>query len=193
MKKSISKLIALMLCVVMCVLLTACGSSKKDDAPSSQAVSEKSAEAPASTAPAETTSKEHAPAEVEKPADSDEEYIEYDIDIIRSNITEAYGGAMENGEYVGFGINDDGSFALMLFFDADQHITFVGEAEIQDTFVTIYDDVNELEITFEVTYGDDDGIIIDIGEYGAGALAAITVDDLVETLVEVVENTADNG
>lgn len=53
---------------------------------------------------------------------------------------------------MGFGCNDDGSFAIVYIFSADEHMTFVGE-------------------------------------YGMGVPAGISVGELVEMLVEVLENT----
>ena len=118
-----------------------------------------------------------------------EDVIEYDIDVISENITEAYAGATDQGEYIGLGVNEDGSFALMFVFTPEEHITFVGEAETEETFVSIEDVINGLTISFEVIEVSEDGMIIDLGDFGMGTLATITVEELVDALVAVLENT----
>jgi len=164
-KRTVSIFWVIILCISLCASLAACGGGAPE-------------------APAVNNQKDQ-----DEDAGGGEAVIEYDIDAIRNNLTEAYGGVTENGEYMGFGTNDDGSFAIMVFFTPEQHVTFVGSAVIDGDKVSIQDEVNGLEITFQVLFGDDGGVIIDIGEYGQGAMGAISVDNLVDTLVKVLNNT----
>ena len=117
-----------------------------------------------------------------------ESYIEYDLDYIFNNTAEAYGGLMDNGEYVGFGLSEDQTYGTMFFFTPEQNLTFVGEAAVNGTTVTIIDETNGLQITFTGAPSDD-GIIIDIGEYGQGLIQAITPEELVNGLEQVIVNT----
>jgi hypothetical protein len=175
MKKAISILLAIILCMSLCVSLAACGGG--------------ASQVPADNSQVDQDEDQSAGQDQDGDAGSGEAVIQYDIDVIRSNLTEAYGGATENGEYMGFGVNDDGSFAIMIFFTPEQHVTFVGSAVVNGDMVSIQDQVNGLEITFQVLSGDDGGAILDLGQYGKGAVGAIPIDDLVDTLVKVLNNT----
>ena len=127
--------------------------------------------------------------EYDEDAEGEEGTIDYDIDYIYANLDIAYGGVMANGEYVGFGANNEGSFAMMFFFTPEQHITFVGPAVVDGNAVSIQDDVNGLTITF-IAEGTEEGeVLIDIGEYGQGVIGQITADELLNAFVQVLENT----
>ena len=118
--------------------------------------------------------------------------INYDLDLIYEHITEAYGGVMANGEYVGFASDEDGSFAVMFFFNQEEHITFVGPASVDGNAVSIADEVNGLEITFTVEVAEEGHVAIDIGEYGAGVIEAMDTADFVDALESVLTNTFTN-
>ena len=120
----------------------------------------------------------------------DEITMEYDIDAIAANITEAYGGDTDQGEFIGFGVNEDGSFAIMLFFTEEDHVTFVGPAVMDGNMVSIEDAVNGLTIVFEVLAADDEGLVLDFGDAGTGALEVISIESLMEALVQVLNNTS---
>ena len=115
--------------------------------------------------------------------------IEYDLDAIAANITEAYGGISDQEEYIGFGVNEDGSFAIMFFFNEEEHVSFVGPAVVEDELVTISDEVNGMAIAFEVIEATEDGVVLDLGDVGTAVLAPIEIEDLIDGLAEVIENT----
>ena len=115
--------------------------------------------------------------------------INYDIDAIAGNITAAYGGDTDQGEYVGFGVNEDGSFAIIFFFTPEEHVTFVGSAVVEDGIVSIEDSVNGLTIGFEIVEASEEGVILDFGDQGTGTLEAMPVENLVEALTQVITNT----
>jgi len=178
-KRTVSIFWVIILCISLCASLAACGGG----APEAPAVNNQKDQDEGGD------EDQGVDQEQDEDAGGGAAAIEYDIDAIRNNLTEAYGGVTENGEYMGFGVNNDGSFAIMIFFTPEQHVTFVGSAVIDGDKVSIQDEVNGLEITFQVLFGDDGGVIIDIGEYGQGAMGAISVDNLVDTLVKVLNNT----
>ena len=115
--------------------------------------------------------------------------INYDIDAILGNITAAYGGDTDQGEYVGFGVNEDGSFAIIFFFTPEEHVTFVGSAVVNDGIISIEDSVNGLTIGFEIVEASEEGVILDFGDQGTGTLEAMPVENLVEALTQVLTNT----
>ena len=115
--------------------------------------------------------------------------IEYDLDALAEVITEAYGGMSDQEEYIGFGANEDGSFAIMFFFNEEEHVSFVGPAVVEDALVTISDEVNGMSIAFEVIEATEDGVVLDMGDVGTAVLAPIEIDELIDGLAEVLENT----
>ena len=115
--------------------------------------------------------------------------IEYDIAAIAENITHAYGGETDQGEYVGFGANDDGSYAILFFFTPEEHVTFVGPAVTDGDMVSIEDAVNGWTIGFEVLEVSEAGAVLDFGDVGIGTLEVISTESLLEGLVAVLTNT----
>ena len=130
------------------------------------------------------------PAYAEAETNLDEATIEYDLDVIAEMITEAYGGATDLGEYVGFGANEDGSYSILFFFTSEEHVTFVGPAVIDGNMVTIEDAVNGLTVGFEVLEASEEGIVLDFGDIGTATLDAISVESLIDGLHAVLTNTA---
>lgn len=185
MKKKISILLVIILCISLCASLAACGGGSSPE-PAANNQDNDQAEGGDEDQGADQAQDDNGGGE---DAGGGEAVIEYDIDALRSNLTEAYGGATENGEYMGFGCNDDNSMAIMVFFTPEKHVTFVGPATIDGDMVSIQDEVNGLQITFQVLAGDSGGVVLDLGEYGKGAMGAISVDDLLDTLVKVLNNT----
>lgn len=159
------------LALMLALCLTACGGSTPPAQPTA-------APQPAAQQPAQ------------QQGGNDTDYvIEYDLDVIYDNIEEAYYGIMETGEIIGFGSNADGSFALVLFTDGTQHVSFVGPATVSENIVSITDDVNGMQLGFEVLYGDDDGVVIDLGDLGGGVLVPCTPEELIDILIEAVTTT----
>ena len=121
---------------------------------------------------------------------SAEAVFEYDIDQIYNLMTEAYIGQFsDESGYVGFGANDDGSFAMLFMYWEDGHVSFVGEAVVDqaNNTVTIADEASGMQITFGVTT-DGEAIIIDTEEIGEVELYAVSVDELVGLFIDVLEN-----
>jgi hypothetical protein len=179
------KILALMLAAVFALTLVACG-SKAPAAQETQAVA--TAAPPAATqAPAAP-----APAPVAEPEDT-ETVIEYDLDVLYNNLEEAYFGGTEDGAVVGFGSSEDGSFAIFLVWEGDEHVTFVGPTTVVGNNVSIEDDVNGLTISFDVQAvpGDDTGtmMMLDLGDAGIAYLELTTVEELLDVLEQVVTNS----
>ena len=118
-----------------------------------------------------------------------EPVIEYDLDFIASNITEAHAGITEYGEYIAFGVNQEGSYAIMIIFSEAEHMTFVGTPVIDGQNVSIADDVNGMTIGFDLVEASEEGVLLDFGESGQAALVPITVEQMMEVFVQVLNNT----
>lgn len=194
MKKSVLKqLIVCLLATLLILSLAACGGGGKDTPETTEPTT--SATSEPTTEPTATDNADVEETFYEDDANTEGDVvIEYDLDVIYDNLDEAYYGLMETGEVIGFGSNADGSFALMLFADESQHVTFVGPATVEDdTLVTIEDEVNGLSVTFEVLAGEEDGVVVDLGDLGGGILVPCSVDELIDLLYEALTTTGAIG
>lgn len=173
------KLLALLLVLTLVAVLAACGGGGSSSTP------------PAQNTPAESTQPtEDEPVDEGASADGGETEGNYEDDptyqgalYLYENATAAYIGVTDAGEDVVFIETED--MAALAIANADmQSMSFVGAYEVNDTFYTIYDDANGLEITFEIVEATEDGeLVLDVGELGQIGLAPTDAETAVSALL----------
>ena len=117
--------------------------------------------------------------------DDDVLYVEYDLDALYDNLDYSFDGYTDVGVYVGFAYNEAENFGMILILDEEamEYVAFVGEAEFDETYVTIYDDVSNVDFTVEFWVEDDEIYMIDLGEeFGVAEVEQIAVEDLIASL-----------
>lgn len=105
--------------------------------------------------------------------------------------TEAYAGVFADDMTVYIANNDDGSFMVVALLSPDmkESIFFIGNATVQDNYITVTDESTGSTLTFAV-YTSDDGMILDMGdEIGQAAVSEVGVDDIINALEVISTGT----
>ena len=117
---------------------------------------------------------------------SDEEAAEV-VEWLLATMTEGYMGVMDEGTtaFFAFGEVEGGIFAMLVFLDAShtQSASFVGFAiDNEDGTFTVEDENSgyAIVIGLEAVEG---GFLLDLGEYGSGAIAPVNVTEVIEAFV----------
>ena len=112
---------------------------------------------------------------------------------LQSVLNEAYMGVMDDGTtaYFAFGETEDEVIGALVFMDAAQaqSASFVGPyADNGDGTLTIEDYWNGLSMTVGVEAAED-GFYIDLGDLGSGAVAPVSIDEIIEAFIIIQEGT----
>lgn len=148
------KLIALLLALILCFALAACGGQ------------------PAPVEPEEPDAPAEEPVDEDPPAEAAGDWNDF-ADVL----TKTYCGLTEAGETVVFVMTEDETFAALAVVNTDtmESISFVGAmepVEFEDGTVgfMISDETNGLTFSFSCEFYDDDSVALDLGDYGAMAI-----------------------
>jgi len=112
---------------------------------------------------------------------------------LQSSLNEAFMGVMDDGTtaYFAFGETEDGAIGALVFMDAAQaqSASFVGPyTDNGDGTLTIEDYWNGLTMTIGVEEAEG-GFYIDLGDLGSGAVAPVSVDDIIDAFLIIEEGT----
>lgn len=188
------KILVIALAAMMALFLAACGGEGATTSPTVEPQT-------TSEAPADPTSTVEPTDDATEPTDSAEPTDDAtgaganlpDTSAYDGRFTEAYAGVSAAGEAVYYAGNDDGSEALLMYFNPTEmsHYAFVGPiVDNGDGTVTITDEKDGLTMTFGITAGDDGVLTIDMGdELGTAVLAAADVDTVLLAILAVEANT----
>ena len=125
---------------------------------------------------------------------ADEGGMDFDIaQWIAATFTEAYMGAMGDGTaaFFAFAEFDDGDLAVLVFLDGagERSVSFVGLCtDNGDGTITVEDEWNGLSIVVGIEEADG-GFLIDLGDLGSGAVAPVSVDEIIDALLIIEEET----
>ncbi len=150
------KFLALLLALVMCLALVACGDNAEPD------------NTPADNVPV---------SEPEGPAEGDDATTTADWYDFADIFNVSYYGLTEAGETVVFVLTEDSSFAALAVADTDtmESASWVGAmtpVEFDDgtTGYSIADENNDQTISFSCEFYEDGSVALDLGDYGAMAI-----------------------
>lgn len=178
--KRIKKLSVLAIGLTMLFSLAACGSDDKAS----------------SSSPATST----APIASSKPATSNAPAAsgggsgtKRDATALKSELIEGYMGVSENGEFMYYAGNDDGSRALLMFYNPAnaEHYVFAGPVTVSDEegYLSITDEQDNLGLLFAVEEVDG-GIVLEMGDLGSAILGEASVEDVVAAMLAIEDGTS---
>lgn len=113
-----------------------------------------------------------------------------DLSYLNDIITEAYLGIFEDDSTVYIANNDDGSFMVVALLSPDetQSISIIGTASAEDNLITVTDEDNGDEISFEVTV-EDETLILDMGEMGVAKAGKVEIANMIKALELIATET----
>lgn len=178
--------------------LAACGggsSSASSAASSASASSAASSAASASAAAESSAASESAAAESEAAESEAAESAEATsaaaastekVDV--SSWTSAWMGASDKGETFYYAESPDASQGAMLVYDpsTNKYVSYVGAiSQPEEGYVRITDIQSGNALQFEVTAGDDEGVVIDLGDLGNAVLAKCEISEVMKCIQNI--------